>query len=172
MKKFAFIFLLMSIFSIIMTFAQIKNEDCQCCDDNYKLFDFWLGNWEVFDVNDKLVGTNIITKLYDNCVIREEWISVGANRGTSTNFYDKKTKTWNQVWVDNTGYILRLTGNYINNSMVLKSDILKGEKGNYYNQISWQLNENGTVTQFWEVFDEENNKISEAFRGIYKKKLN
>lgn len=162
----------MVMLSTNSTIAQSKNDDCSCCGENYKLFDFWIGEWEVFDVNDKLVGTNKITKQYDNCVLKEEWISSGTNRGTSYNFFDKADNTWNQVWIDNTGYVLRLSGNFVDNAMVLKSKLLIGKNGKYYNQISWTLNENNTVTQLWELFNEKNNKISEAFRGIYKKKLN
>ena len=70
------------------------------------------------------------------------------------------------------GYILKLKGKFINGSMILKSDIIKGENNNYFNQIRWTKNNNGSVTQLWETFNEDGTKISEVFRGIYKKKLN
>ena len=56
--------------------------------------------------------------------------------------------------------------------MILKSEIIEGNKGSYYNQISLTKNEDGAVTQLWEIFNEKNSKISEAFSGIYKKRLN
>lgn len=172
MKKLIFTILLISNFGLNFAFAQSTSINCACCSKNYSSFDFWLGDWEVFNTDGKLVGTNSITKKYDNCVVQEKWISKGLLKGTSYNFFDKSDGTWNQIWVDNTGYVLQLKGHFKNNSMVLKSELLKGEKGNYYNQISWITNKNGTVTQLWEIFNEKKEKISESFRGIYKKKLN
>jgi len=172
MRKIGLIFLFFQLLNINNIMAQNINKDCACCEENYNLFDFWIGEWDVYTINEKLVGTNSISKHYDNCVIQEKWVSSGKNRGTSTNFYDKTDNTWNQIWVDNSGYILKLKGKFINGSMILKSDIIKGENNNYFNQIRWTKNNNGYVTQLWETFNEDGTKISEVFRGIYKKKLN
>ena len=172
MKQFQILFLLFFATTPFAVFSQTNAENCACCSENYNSFDFWLGEWQVFDKNEKLVGTNSITKQYDNCVIQEKWISQGKNRGTSYNFFDKTDKTWNQVWIDNSGFVLRLKGNYTNGSMVLKSKLVQGQNGKYYNQISWTLNNDGSVTQLWELFNEKHQKISVAFKGIYKKKLN
>lgn len=148
---------------------QSENSSCACCTAQHNEFDFWIGEWTVYDVNGKIVGTNTITKAYDNCVLREQWKSTNVNRGTSYNYYDAKEKTWNQLWIDNSGFNLTLIGNYINGKMVLKSKLLEGKKGKYYNQITWQPNEDKSVTQIWELFSKEGKLLQEVFRGIYKK---
>lgn len=170
-KNQIILFLLVTLFSINLGMTQ-NIQECDCCTENYNQFDFWLGEWNVYNENDNLVGTNTIIKDYDNCVLVEKWVSSEKNKGTSTNFYDKTDGYWHQIWVDNSGYILKLKGNFITNSMILKSDMIKGENGNYFNQITLTKNKNETITQLWEVFNEKNVKISEAFKGIYKKKLN
>lgn len=147
-------------------------ENCICCTEKYTQFDYWVGNWDVYDLNEKLIGTNKITKEYDNCVLRENWKSQGKSRGTSYNFYDKSDDSWNQVWVDNTGFVLRLKGNQVDGNMVLKSELTTGKNGVFYHQISWIKNDNGTITQLWETFDNHDVKLSEPFKGIYKKRLN
>ena len=35
--------------------------------------------------------------------------------------------------------------------MILKSQLLDGKKGKYYNQITWVKNEEGSVTQIWDI---------------------
>lgn len=172
MKKVTILFFLLLIFNTTKLMSQTKENNCACCSEDYNQFNFWLGEWYVYDSANNLVGTNSISKQYDNCVIQEKWISEGKNRGTSLNFFDKSDGFWHQIWVDNSGYILNLKGKFINGSMILKSEIIENEKGNYYNQISWTKNTDNTVTQLWEVFSENNDKLSEAFRGIYKKRLN
>ncbi|AOW20460.1 hypothetical protein [Urechidicola croceus] len=167
MNKLILFFLIVSFNQII---AQTNDKKlCACCTDNYSEFDFWVGNWTVYDVNGIVVGSNKITKLYDNCVLREEWSSSSGNNGTSNNYYNSTDNTWNQIWVDNSGFSLVLKGNFIDGKMILKSDILKGQNGNYYNQITWTPNNDGSVTQLWEYFKEDGSLIQEAFKGIYKK---
>jgi len=149
--------------------AQQEPIQCPCCSESYSSFDFWIGEWTVYDVTGKEVGKNTIEKQYDNCVLQEKWISSTNNRGTSYNYYDTKDKTWNQVWVDNSGFSLVLKGNYDNGKMILKSQLLDGKKGKYYNQITWVKNDDGSVTQIWDIFNNNNEKLQEAFKGIYKK---
>ena len=54
--------------------------------------------------------------------------------------------------------------------MVLKSTLVKGEKGDYYNRVTWTPNNDGSVTQLWEYISPEEKVVDEAFKGIYKKK--
>lgn len=67
-KNRIILFLLVTLFSINIGMTQ-NIQECDCCTENYNQFDFWLGEWNVYNENDKLVGTNIITKDYDNCVL-------------------------------------------------------------------------------------------------------
>jgi len=169
MKKV--ILLITILFFVQNLAAQQEEEQCACCSEFHNSFDFWIGNWTVYDVNGKVLGHNTIEKHYDNCVLQEKWVSQGKNRGTSYNYYNKKDKTWNQIWVDNSGFSLVLKGNYKDGKMVLKSDLLEGKKGRYFNQITWTKNDDGSVTQSWKIIDEKNKMIQETFRGIYKKSV-
>ena len=149
--------------------AQNGQLQCACCSESHSSFDFWIGEWTVYDVTGKEVGKNTVEKQYNNCVLQEKWISSGKSRGTSNNYYDTKDNTWNQVWVDNSGFSLVLKGNYKNGKMTLKSQLLEGKKGKYYNQITWVKNDDGSVTQIWDILNNNNEKLQEAFKGIYKK---
>jgi len=169
MKKYVLIILLLSF---VISFAQKTNKnDCACCTESHQAFDFWLGKWTVYDAQGKIIGTNTITKEYANCVLKEEWKSTSKSRGTSYNYFNLSDKTWNQVWVDNSGFNLTLKGNYIDKKMVLTSPLTKSEKGDYYNQIIWFKNKDGSVTQTWNVLDIHYKIIREAFKGIYKKNV-
>lgn len=110
--------------------------------------------------------------MQNNCVMQENWESkISQSRGTSYNYYNKTDDSWNQVWVDNTGFSLVLKGNLVNGKMILKSDLIKTNKRNYINKITWSKNDEGSVTQVWEYINEQGKVISEAFRGIYKKAI-
>lgn len=157
--------------SICNTIDAQNSSKTPCGGEKYSQFDFWVGNWNVYDVKNNLIGTNKLVKMQSNCVLQENWESkTSNNKGTSYNYYNKVDDSWNQVWVDNTGYSLVLKGNLIDGKMVLKSDLVKSKKGNYYNRVTWTKNADNSVTQVWEYINENGKVTSEAFRGIYKKK--
>lgn len=152
-----------------ITNAQAKKAPCDT--EKHNEFNFWVGDWNVYNTQGKLVGTNNILKMQSNCVMQENWVSKASNsRGTSYNYVDLTDNTWNQVWIDNSGYSLVLKGNLVDGKMVLKSDLVKGQKGDYYNRVTWTPNKDGSVTQVWELISTQGKVIQEAFRGIYKKK--
>lgn len=165
MKRFAYIILLIGL-------AVGQNTaDCPCCSDEHRQFHFWIGEWTVFDSTGNLLGTNNIYLGQDNCLMIENWESANSNfSGTSYNFYDISDKTWNQTWVDNQGSNLELKGKITDGKMVLRTEFRENDNGaKFYHQISWTPNDDGTVTQRWDVFNEQDSLLNTAFLGIYKK---
>lgn len=161
------IFLMLFCSSVLI--AQNK-DNAPCSGEKYHQFDFWEGSWVVYDIKGNILGTNKLIKMQSNCVMQENWVSKsGPSRGTSYNYYNKTDDSWNQVWVDNSGFSLVLKGKLIDGKMVLKSDLIDSEKGKYRNKITWSKNEDDSVTQLWEYVNENGDVISEVFKGIYKK---
>ena len=166
-------FLTLFFFATLSLNAQDStNNICVCCTENHKQFNFWVGEWAVYDTLDNLVGSNNIFKQYESCLIQENWISKGENRGTSYNYFDPSDGMWNQLWIDNQGTILKLKGSFVAGKMILKSELQKGQKvAWYYNRISWEKLENGNVIQTWDILDEKDIFLANIFVGIYKPKM-
>jgi len=144
--------------------------DCPCCDEPHRQFDFWVGEWTVKDSLGNPLGENSISKMEGNCIVTEHWKGAQGGTGSSWNYYDKADSTWNQVWIDNSGGILKLKGRFENGAMRLKSELTKGRKIDwYYNRITWTPRMDGTVTQVWEILDADGNVRAIAFSGIYKR---
>ncbi len=150
-------------------FGQAQTK-CNCCTVNHEQFDFWVGDWDVYDTSGKKIGENKIEKLENDCIVSEHWKGATGGSGRSYNYYNAVDSTWNQVWISNSGNNLVLKGKAATNKMTLKSELNKNEKGNYYNQITWTKNEDDSVTQLWEVLNENGESLSIAFKGIYKSK--
>jgi len=162
------------ILILVMSFnysSAQNNKPCPCCSENHKAFDFWVGEWTVYNTAGKIVGTNKIVKMQNGCVLQENWVASNkTNTGTSYNFFDLSDSTWNQVWISSTGNVLNLKGNInTEGAMVLKSKLTKGSKGNYYNQITWKKNDDSSVTQRWDILNKDGVTISKAFEEIYKR---
>lgn len=156
------------ILLVMPLFMMAQSSNCNCCTENHSAFDFWIGNWEVTNANGSPAGTNSITKEEGNCVIRENWTSASSGfTGTSLNYYNQRTNEWEQLWVDNSGNVLKLKGNRVGNKMILSSDEFTHTDGKIYtNRITWTLNEDGSVRQLWEMVqgDEVKNVL---FDGLY-----
>ena len=70
------LFLLLTIVSFNQITTQSKRiNQCNSCTEKHQQFDFWLGNWNVYNTDGKLVGTNTISKGYGDCLLKEEWVS-------------------------------------------------------------------------------------------------
>ena len=151
-----------------MTFAQ---EDCACCSEPYKQFDFWVGDWNVYNEEGEKVGENLIEKLESGCILNENWKGAKGGSGKSYNYYNKSDSSWHQLWIDSSGGSLDLTGYAEENKMILKGKLQKGQRVPLYaNRITWTKNEDGSVTQLWEILDDKDSVLNVAFKGIYRRK--
>lgn len=163
------ILLLVALLSGLSLLSQ--NENCNCCTSQYEAFDFWVGEWIVISPDGNKVGENTIVKLQGNCLLVEHWISTnGKSTGTSQNFYNPKTKQWEQLWIDNQGGHLKLKGKRIGNKMVMTTEAEVNNEGKvFFHRITWTANDDGTVRQVWEtIVDNENTTM--VFDGLYQKK--
>lgn len=147
-----------------------ENSDCNCCSEAYHQFDFWLGKWEVKLADGSVAGENRIEITQGGCALRESWTSAREGfTGTSLNFYNPATGLWEQVWVDNSGTVLKLKGGRKGNQMILSSEALPGPDGREgVNRITWTLLEDGRVRQLWELI-QGGNQPRVIFDGYYRK---
>ncbi len=95
----------------VLPIGRFTSKHDRCKDRAYDTFDFWVGRWDVYvDGLTSVVGTNVVTKDVDGCVIEEHWSDSDGIRGRSLNAYDASTGTWSQLWMDQTGGALQLSG--------------------------------------------------------------
>ncbi|MBO6880586.1 hypothetical protein [Winogradskyella sp.] len=156
------------VFSLVMI---AQNTPCVCCTDKHSEFDFWIGTWEVTNPDGTKAGENVIEKVQDKCVLQENWTSASPGyTGTSNNFYNYKTKQWEQIWVDNKGQSLHLKGNKVGNQMIMRTDDETNAEGKtFFHRVTWTDNKDGTVRQLWETITEGSETVI-AFDGLYKRK--
>ncbi len=143
----------------------------QDLNQNYRAFDFWIGEWVVYKHNtDTILGSNTITSILDGKAIKETYHSTTSKyRGTSLNKYNPSINQWEQFWVDNSGLTLHMKGNIDNtkNIMILQNQIITNE-GVLSNKITWQKNKNNTVRQTWYQSKDKGIHWTIIFDGDYK----
>jgi hypothetical protein len=111
-------------------------------------FDFWLGDWDVYDADGKLVGRNTIKRAVGDTGLREDWRGESGVVGTSLNAFDADRGVWHQTWIDSSGTLLLLEGGLESGTMVLNGKTAEGHQ-----RISWSvLGGNGDrLRQHWET---------------------
>lgn len=138
--------------------------------ENYRHFDFWLGEWDVY-ANGAKVGVNSITRATGGCAIHESYTTARNYAGQSINFYDPIDKKWHQHWVGSSGD----TYNYLETKrgpgMLQFESKAMGPQGNIsLSRLTFTLNEDGTVRQLFESSTDEGKTWTAAFDGLYKKR--
>ena len=142
-----------------------------CTAPEHRQFDFWLGDWIVHGPAGKVAGENRITSLHKGCVLFENWSGAGGFTGSSLNVYDAEQKKWHQTWVDVTGGLLLLDGEWSDGKMVLAGKSAPDAKGVVALQrITWTPLTDGRVRQHWETSADAGKTWSTAFDGYYTKR--
>lgn len=161
---------LVVILSFFAISASAQNNNYKCCSEQHSEFDFWIGTWEVTNPDGTKAGKNKIEKVQGNCLLKENWTSATPGyTGTSNNFYNLKTKQWEQIWIDNQGASLHMKGHKIDNQMILSTNNETNAKGKtFFHRITWTANDDGTVRQLWETITDKT-ETTIAFDGLYKK---
>lgn len=139
-----------------------------CSAPESRQFDFWIGDWDVTTPDGKAAGTNLIRPILGNCVLHENWAGKGGSAGQSFNAYDARRKLWHQTWVDASGGVLMLDGQFENGGMTLSDRTLPGKSNpDAINEITWTPGADGSVRQHWRVSKDGGKTWTTSFDGKY-----
>jgi hypothetical protein len=130
--------------------------------------DFWVGDWDLTYPNAKgepAKSRNRITKTLDGCVVMEEFTGGAGTKldGRSLSTYDRASKRWKQVWVDNTASYLDFEAATVDGNMAFARTVERAGKTSHQRMVFrdvkpdslkwvWQQSTDGTTwsTQ-WEI---------------------
>lgn len=112
-----------------------------CGDPEHRKFDFWVGDWDTFDLpltpTSKSIARNRVDAILGGCVIREDYDQFDGHHGQSFTVYDARRGVWHQSWVTNRGELLVLEGARQGDRIVLEGDDV-GPRGKRRVRTSWQ----------------------------------
>jgi hypothetical protein len=98
---------------------EAKTQQAAACKDRpeFRQLDFWLGDWEVFNKDQKLSNTRV-EHILNDCALAETWQPVeGGHAGHGVSTYDPLTQKWEYFWVADNAYMSHWTGVLIDNEM-------------------------------------------------------
>jgi hypothetical protein len=144
-----------------------QQQAAPCDTPEHRQFDFWIGQWDVSLANGQRAGSNVIEKKLGNCVLHERWTGASGSVGESFNVYRKDARQWHQSWVDNSGLLLMLDGEFSNGSMILSGGTTGPQSETVLNRITWTPFTADSVQQLWETSTDNGATWTVAFDGRY-----
>jgi hypothetical protein len=141
-----------------------------CASPAHRQFDFWLGDWDVSTPQGTSAGTNRVEPILDGCAVQEHWEASDGSKGTSLSSYDAMGHKWRQTYVDDTGQVLVLEGDFKDGKMVLQGEKAMGRQKGALQRISWQVVPGDKVRQRWDISQDDGKTWSVLFEGLYAKK--
>lgn len=150
-------------------FAKLLDA-CRASVDVRRRFDFWVGDWDVFDARGNRVGQNRIELLEKGAIVSETWISARGGTGRSINFVDPEDGLWKQVWVDAAGGVVRYSGGWTDGAMRFKGTSARRDGSIETARASFTPLPDGRVRQFIEHSADGGKTWTVYFDGFYKKK--
>src|SRR5262249_11725352 len=88
----------------------------------FRTFDFWIGEWDVFNRAGTKVGDSRIDLILKDCTILENWTGTAGGSGKSFNSYNPLLKKWQQFWTADAGNTIYFVGEGGNGVMRLRAD--------------------------------------------------
>jgi tetratricopeptide (TPR) repeat protein len=149
-------------------FQRLLDKMRPCTTEEYRQFDFWLGDWDV-QVQGQTAGHNLVSLEQDGCLLVEHWkASTGGQTGTSFNYYDVRDKKWHQLYLDNSGNagaFPAMAGRLVGDKMVLVTD----PHVNPVSRWTWYVVSPGKVRQMAEQSTDGQKTWNITWDSIYVK---
>jgi tetratricopeptide (TPR) repeat protein len=156
-------------FKAVLDVADRNARPCEF-SDKHREFDFWIGEWDVFNPQGQKVGTNVVQKFINGCVIYENWTGAGGGFGKSLNYYDPAAGKWRQNWVGASGWIVSYEGEVKDGVMhyLGESILINGSK--QLARGTYTPSPDGSVRQLLEQSQDGGATWFVTFDGTYVKK--
>jgi tetratricopeptide (TPR) repeat protein len=153
--------------------SQVKRNEKPCgFDPEFRQFDFWIGEWDVF-VSGSLAGKSKIELILKDCVIVENWESPGLGyAGKSYNVYNPGLKKWQQFWVDSSGGPVSYTGQLIDREMRFESEMYNADGTKTLRKMTFYNLGPDKVRQYIQLSSDGGKTWTNGFDGEYRRKTN
>jgi hypothetical protein len=143
-------------------------------DPQRRRFDFWIGEWDVRGAKapaNAPPASSSIQSVVEGCAILENYRH-GPYSGTSHTSWDATIGKWVQNYVDSTGLLSRLVGDFdAKGSLVLESDVpARNGQPAARTRLSFTPLGPNRVRQLWEQTTDQGKTWTVMFDGDYRRK--
>lgn len=122
-----------------------------CQEAPYDELDFLIGEWQVYDPADALLGESRILPAAGGCALREHWQGVDGLQGEALFTARESGEGWRMTWADSDGLVLELDGEWTRQGLVFTGSHREPEQGEIFHRIVYEPFPGlGQIHQLWE----------------------
>ena len=149
MVRFSLVFSLAVAASAVGPASPLAHADipvAKCPAAEFRQFDFWLGDWDTFEVvgdTAKSIARTHVDLIAAGCAVHELYEQTDGLVGDSILSFDPVRKVWQQTWVTNGGSLMVLAGAFKNGAVTLEGEYHSGNGKNLLNRITWKAEGSG-----------------------------
>lgn len=149
----------------------LARHERPCGQPEHRVFDFWIGEWDVETRQGQHVGVNRIEKILGGCVLLENWTADSGGEGKSFNFYNPGTGQWTQTWVDDSGRILEVPGEFRDGAMRFEGEVYQKDGTKILDRMTFFPLGPDRVRQLIEYSGDGGKTWVTWFDGIYTRRM-
>ena len=148
--------IVVAAFCSMNTIAQTAAAKPVCDGGEYHKFDFWIGDWDTYDLEDKdpskVIARNHVDPILEGCVLREDYDQFDGHHGQSFTIWDATRKVWHQSWVTNRGELLVLEGTRTGSRITFEGNSINAKGVHQRTRVFWEpqgadVRETATVSE-------------------------
>ena len=115
----------------------------KCTAPEYRQFDFWLGDWDVFETDGSQSARAHVDLIAGSCAVHELYEQIDGLIGDSILSFDPVRKAWQQTWVTNGGTLMVLSGAFKDGAVTLEGEYHSPTGKNLPHRITWKVEGSG-----------------------------
>jgi tetratricopeptide (TPR) repeat protein len=155
----------------VLDTVRLNGEPCKNPrNPEYRQFDFWVGDWDVFDKTGNKVGESSVKLILKDCVVYENWTSGFGGEGKSFNKYNPWAKQWEQYWVDEGVDRMFFTGHRVGEEMQFETEANMADGKPLHRKLTFYKLPDGSVRQFSRGSSDGGRTYSTEYDFVYKRK--
>jgi hypothetical protein len=151
-------------------FGQAKAPQPSCAErGEFRQLDFWIGEWDVFNKDQKIAETSIQRVLKD-CALEEMWKGSRGSDGKGLSTYNPRSKKWEYFWVSANGSTSHFSGELMGSEMRFSFE--SPQPDGHVRQRHWSLISlpDGGVRELSVGSDDQGKTWSTEYDYVWRKK--
>ncbi len=150
------------------------NPPANCTAPEHRQFDFWIGEWRVFQTQrpEEQVAVSTIEGVFNGCGIRETWQPFTLHTGGSLSNFDPVSGRWHQLWIGSVPGHVMFEGGLVDGQMVLTGywRNVNGPGQHGLIRMTFSANADGSVRQLGEVSTDHGLTWAPSFDFLYRRR--
>jgi hypothetical protein len=163
-------FLAIALGSMLISFAAPAAARAACTAAAYHQFDFFVGQWSVYDAKGHPVGSDDVEKRLNGCVIYERYTNPDGSVGIGLSGYQAKLGTWHQDFMGDDGLVVALDGaKGAGAAMVMSGHDYPADGTRRLDRGIWTVH-GAVVEETWLVSTDNGKTWKTQFHGFFHRK--